>query len=462
MCTGESTLAACTLKIDLDDTDKTRTAGEYLTGTVHVHCEKDANCKGLEVSTQWTTHGRGNVDSGVGDLQIVYEGRWQAGQKYSYPFKVKAASWPPTYFGTYLNVSHSVRAKAKLAWKKDPEASIEFPLVVDKSPTDLQPTRAQTGQTNIIGYMVLGLVGLIFLVMIYFFILLAIPIAIIGGLIWFFKRVLPTFKTGKVEWAVEPRRANADDVVRGYFQLRPRGGLRVNAVSYTVTCSEKCSSGSGSTRQTHTHEVFRISENLAESQILKGGKEHRFDFEFAVHNAAPPTIKLNDNEVIWSVEMRIDIPRWPDWVQTVSLVVEPSKELRNYFGIATQQVDKASVPAPTNEDEQWFDQVVDQLREASDSERKQLVLTAIAEDDFVIQLTAVEHITEDLPEFANRISDSGFWYLGYNERRELEVYMFVPDSRVPTIKNATNWRGRIRVVDFDSDEEALISRMLVE
>ena len=195
-------------------------AGEQVTGTVIVSCDKDVNCKGLTVATRWSTHGKGNIDSGVSEETVAFQGAWQAGQEYKYPFKLKVADWPPTYYGTFINVSHSVDARAKLAWATDPRATAEFPVVVATSPADVQPSRKQVASGC-------GWIGIIFFVAIVAMFAVAfwwlIPIvAIVVAGVWFFKSFLPRQLTGSIETKLEPRRVKPGEVACGHMSFTPK------------------------------------------------------------------------------------------------------------------------------------------------------------------------------------------------------------------------------------------------
>ena len=144
-------MAACQLVINVDDPARPRSAGESITGTIIVRAEKPVNCKALVARCIWSTHGRGNVDMGVVDDSSLFEGTWQAGQEYRYPFKLNTAAWPPTYYGTYLNIGHYVNAQAKLSWATDPKAQVEFPVTAANAPDDLKPTTKPPKPAGAIG-----------------------------------------------------------------------------------------------------------------------------------------------------------------------------------------------------------------------------------------------------------------------------------------------------------------------
>jgi hypothetical protein len=150
-------MAACDLKIELDEPDRPRTGGEPISGTVLVTATASVKCSGLEVTSYWSTHGRGNVDQGDVDQTVVFEGTWEPNREYRYPFSLKSAEWPPTYYGTYLNVSHRVRARARVSWTKDPKAEAEFQVVAASAPDDLQPTVSKKPKSNaIFGWLIVG------------------------------------------------------------------------------------------------------------------------------------------------------------------------------------------------------------------------------------------------------------------------------------------------------------------
>ena len=440
-------MAACNLKIELDEPRKIRSGGDEVTGFVIVRCDKDTNCKGLIVSTRWSTHGRGNIDSGTAEEQTCFEGAWQAGQDYKYPFKLHAATWPPTYYGTYLNVSHMVEARAKLAWATDPKAVVEFPLVANQSPDDLSPVRKQASSG--MNYFIMGLLALVALIFLVFMWWL-IPIALIViGLIWFFKSFLPKQFTGKVETSIEPRRVRAGGVVRGKLSFTPKRNVNINAVTYTVSGTETCVSGSGSNRKTHTHELQKQVTELTGAQRLNRGQQQSFDFEFPVPAGAAPSLKLVDNQIVWAVSLRIDIPSWPDWSETIPLIVEP--------GEATEAASRLQAEQGLTAEDEWFEQVLQQLQESDDPQRLQLVLDAIREHEFTLSLEVEGEAVEPTSNYAPEAP--GKWFETYDKRRDLFVELFVPASlKEPQVD--TVWRGRIGIVGYSSDDEVLSARVL--
>ena len=59
--------------------------------------------------------------------------------------------------------------------------------------------------------------------------------------------------------------------------------------------------------------------------ILNPGHPNQFALGFTLPTDAPPTIDLHDNEIQWSVDLRIDIPRWPDWYISMPIQINPEQ-----------------------------------------------------------------------------------------------------------------------------------------
>lgn len=443
-------MAACNLKVVLDDPNSPRMGGDVVTGKVIVQCTKECNCKGLQVTTNWATHGQGNVDRAVADEATVFQGAWQAGQEYSYPFQLKAASWPPTYYGTYLNISHTVAARAKLAWTKDPKAEAEFPVVATASPADMLPTRRQT--TRLVKTIVVGIVGLIFLIFLLLFLWFIAIIGVVVAIAWFIKVLLPKLKTGNVRSSVEPQRLRPNDQLKGHLELAPKLGLRVNGVSYTVSCTEQCSSGSGSTRQHHNHTVLKQQVSLADAQVLAAGQRHSYDFDFQIPPTAPPSIKLTDNAIVWAVEMRVDIPKWPDWTQVTNVIVEPTGEV-------PQPSKHFADGALRSEEDKWLEQVLNQLRDCDDdAEQKRTVLEAISQLEFSLTIEGIEEDT-DPPESDHLPQDSGQWVSAIETRRDLYIDLFIPQN-LALPKTSEQLTIRVGILDLDAETDCLVARLI--
>lgn len=459
-------MAACTLKIVIDDPNRTRVGGETITGHVLVQTEKDVNCKGLDVSSCWLTHGRGNVARGDAETQTLYQGPWNGGQEYRYPFKLTTAHWPPTYYGNYLNVGHYIEARAKLPWAIDPKAQEEFTVVASETPADLAPVNARAKKSSWVGWVVgATFVGALLMLMIPV-ILIAVPFfGTIGGLFWFFRVFLPKQITGPVNLVVEPDSASPGDAIGGHFEFTPKWNTPINGITWTVRCIERCVSGSGSNRTTHTHEVLSRTYTLAEAGSLVAGETQRHEVGFTIPATAPPSLKLTDNEVIWSSEMRIDIPRWPDWVNQKPFVVKVAGT-----GAASAQAahpslgvsDASAVVMAKLSDEDndpWLTEVFQQILQCEDdSERLDVVIDALAGQEFSITVDTQGIVDEP---YDAEIESEGSWIGAVDKARGVPLVLFVPmNLDGSTMQWLTDWQGVATIHGLDTDSRRIIMQVL--
>jgi len=442
-------VAKCQLTIELDQPERTRIAGEPIKGTVVVRAEQAVNCKGLDVACIWATHGRGNVQRGEIDGKTLFSGSWDPGLEYRYPFELNTAAWPPTYYGTFLNVSQLVEARAKLPWSSDPQTSIEFPVVATAAPEDLAPiVNKRAGSTSIIGWIVGVILLIVFIIplimLLGVLVLVLVPIGLIGGgLFWFFRVFLPGRVTGPVECDIQPLRAAARESLQGVLKFTPPRDLKINGIQWKVTAKEQCVSGSGSNRSTHTHKLLETVHRLAEAGTLPGGLPQSFNVDFPLPANAPPSLKFTDNELIWEGEMRIDIPNWPDWVKVFKLTITPAA-----FSTATDEPPplKPAAVAVSSESDLSFDEVAQQIAMSEDDPaRRKLIIDAVAGQAFVLRADLDGRLDPD--EAPN--GDAGTWLLARHRGADLTLALLWPDGSAAPRTPAFSWQGVATVAGYD-------------
>ena len=456
-------MAACQIVIKLDDPTRVRTGGESVTGTIIVLVEKATHCKGLIVRSQWSTHGRGNIDSGEVDQRTLFEGEWQAGQEYSYPFSLKSAVWPPTYYGTYVNVGHYVQAQAKLAWKIDPKSQVEYPVAATEAPDDLKPTQTQAKSTNWIGWVIGSIFLIILLAAFSFFLIFLLPLfGIIGGLIWFFKVFLPKQITGPVECQLKTPKVAGGAKVQASMAFTPKRSSTINGIEWTISCIEECSSGSGSNRKTHQHEVLKTTVRASETLELKAGEKQAYDFEFALPEDAAPSLKFSDNHIKWNVTGRIDIPKWPDWTKSLPLLVSPSaaqtQKMSSYFASGGEPPPVVPYRELTAADEAWFSQVLSQIQQTQhDPEKLDLVIQAVRNFSFPLTIAVEDEIDtpyfEDDDEF-DRLDEYEWWNASC-PKHNIELSIAWPRTPVE-VDAGTTWSGNAIIVGYESEEHRIV------
>lgn len=345
-------MAKCDLTIELDQPRSVHSGGGKITGVVRVAVDADVKCSGLEVTSVWKTHGRGNVATGQAGKATLFTGEWRAGENPEYRFELPIADWPPTYHGHYLNVDHYVDARAKIPWSFDPKDSAPFLMRPSCGPDGATIAKNATEVKGIAGC-IIGVAILVFMAVFLGMMAAAGPFALvfllipaIGGVIWFFRVFLPKYLLGEVQYGLVPEAISPGDASTGELVIRPRKNVAINGVTLLLEGREQCVSGSGSNRTTHKKVFFEKLDTLQVATTLQAGNEHRYALRVDVPEDAPHSIDLNDNDLIWSAKLRVDIPRWPDWVKEIQLQVVPSGKADEL--VETAEPPTVTAPAPTS------------------------------------------------------------------------------------------------------------------
>lgn len=438
-------MAACDLRIAFDERGKTYVDGEPISGTVTVVvAEKDVKCKALVISTNWQTHGRGNIDRLDVASTEVFSGTWQAGQTYTYPFSLETGVWPPTYFGTLMNVTHSVKARAKIPWAFDAKASSEFPVACQRSQADVEQEQAQKSNS-----IILWIIGAVLLVVFAFAALFLVPfLLIIGALSWFFLSYLPKSITGPVECSVTPLTSRPGEKLTGKICFTPKRNSKINGVFAKLVCEEVVVSGSGSNRTTHRHEVHSQKIELVEPGNLTAGKKYDLDFDIPIPPNAPPSMDLRDNDLKWKAELRVDIPRWPDFAKSFSVLVEPRQDVD---GLAEQVENSGNL----GEAEEWYLEVLKQLKStARDPENLRLVLEAIEGHRFNVRLRLKERVAR--PVEAEGIH-GGVWMKAWDDRANQSYLLHSDEEGV--FREQQEFGGTIRLVAYRDQSSIAIAQV---
>ena len=90
-------------------------------------------------------------------------------------------------------------------------------------------------------------------------------------------------------------------------------------------------SGSGTNATTHSHTLYEQTHSLAEDEHLQAGTP--FDRTLSVNFPATDawSLRIPSNVIEWTAEVRIDIPRCPDWTLKTVLKVVPPDFLQETF-----------------------------------------------------------------------------------------------------------------------------------
>ena len=424
--------------------------------------DSDVRCKGLVVRCYWATHGRGNVTQGQTDTAVLFDGDWLSGKEYQYPFKLTTAAWPPTHYGNLINVSHFVEAQAKLPWAMDPKQNAEFIVVATDAPDGSAPETKTASSFWV--KLVLAPIAVAVLLLFIPLLLIMLPlVAIISLVYWLFKIVIPGRITGKVQFVTQPAVVIAGESISGFCEFTPKSTSPIQGITWTVTCTEKCISGSGTKQKTHTHPLIQQVYELAPAGTLKSGERQRFEFEFPVPITAQPTLKLTHNEILWASEFRVDIPKWPDWIKEIPFVVKPAKQL------PTPQEPVSSIPLPSNytsasDEDRWLTQVLQQvLQSDGDTERLVDVLDAIENQTFQVTLNLQEESDELSPTLPERaeLEEEGAWLHAMDVQRNIKVALYVSNADNPeTLEWRKNWKGEVAIIGLDTISQRVLMKSI--
>ena len=320
-------MAKCDLSIKLDQPDALHEGGGTVTGVVRVVADADVKCTGLEVQTGWRTHGRGNVASGTAGATTLFSGEWKAGETSEYRFELPDRTLAADLSRSLLERRSLRRCSRKIPWGFDPKASVPFMM---------RPYRGRSGEARqgrdaderrggshrrihhgrfsdrlSVGLAVAGPFSLIFLLF-----------PLIGFVFWFIRKFLPRWMLGEVS-AFPVETISPGESVQGELTIEPKKSVSINGITLLFQAREQCVSGSGSNRTTHKHSFFEQTEVLQDATTLAAGVKHRFPISLELPSDAPYSLDLDDNKLIWSATLRVDIPRWPDWVSEIPLTVAP-------------------------------------------------------------------------------------------------------------------------------------------
>lgn len=474
-------MAKCDLLIELDHPDDMQQGGGTVTGVVRVIVDADVKCSGLEVQSVWRTHGRGNVATGTSGSVTLFSGQWRAGETHEYRFELPVADWPPTYHGHYLNVDHYVDARARIPWAFDPKASVPFrmqPSVVGAGAAVQRPATNAKGVVGcilggimfaflaafLIGFAVAGPFALFFL---------AVPL--IGFVIWFVRKFLPRWALGAIVVDLPVEMISPGESAQGELTIEPKKGVSINGITLKFQAREECVSGSGSNRTTHKHVFYEQTEVLQDATTLAAGITHRFPVSVALPSDASYSLDLSDNDLIWSATLRVDIPRWPDWVREIPIRVVPAqKSVAESAEPAGQTAALASAPEPFGGREAVGSSPPPPTSQGGEEgftfaeTASHIWASRDLPDQIDLLVEAVTGLTFDLEAIVERrllyagdedphVYDDGYAIWAHFPTPPLPMVMYVPHELADEFEQVGRdlWRGRGTIVGWDHQHRRL-------
>jgi hypothetical protein len=108
------------------------------------------------------------------------------------------------------------------------------------------------------------------------------------------------------------------------LELMPGRNLELGNITATLTCMERAVSGSGTNRSIYTKTLHEEKASLSEGRSsVSGHSPARFTRFVEIPADAPPTFVSDYNDVLWTIDVRIEVRNWIDWEDSFTLAVRP-------------------------------------------------------------------------------------------------------------------------------------------
>jgi hypothetical protein len=324
-------MSKCLINITFDRGDRVYFGGETLRGIVKIVVHEDTKGNGIRLSHCWRTHGRGNVDQGPTEVVPLAEAQnLMAGEQLEFPFSVVVPTHPVTYRGHLTNVDHYIRVDVDVPWARNPWAEEEYVLLPGKPPAQMTGARDQlislaepTASMGWIGKTVIAVIAIVFVWLFAIFAFFLLPVlAIIGIYLWIRKTALSS-RLGTVDVSMPHRLVAPQEPWPVSLRFTARKSFAINSITVQLKGVESATSASGSNRTTHTHTLMAQTQVLREGGLLTAGEVVDLKEAIVFPETTAYSFERPDNSIKWTAEIRIDIPRFPDWVKSEALQVVP-------------------------------------------------------------------------------------------------------------------------------------------
>ncbi|MFP6704024.1 MAG: hypothetical protein VB861_19910 [Planctomycetaceae bacterium] len=345
-------MSKCDISIEFDAENRTYRGGETVSGRVLVEVNKDLTSNGIKLIHFWQTHGYGNTDSGERIEEMLdTDSQLFAGEVRTYPFSFVADRQPLTYHGHYVNIDHYVRVEVDVPWAIDPKLEEDYVLLAGETPEEVtgkrdeiiefeDETATQMGPAvKAIIFTLLG--GVLLLVAFVAFSLLPI-ILLVVGIFWVRKKMV-SGRLGDVQLKTPHLVVGAGEDWPLELTFTPKKNFLVNGIEVKMSCCESATSGHGTNSTTRTHTVVEKVHVLEPAGQLAANEQFERQVALPFPETDAYSFNGSDNNITWTVEVRIDIPRFPDWKskQTVQLLpAEFLEEPASGDGVKIESVDR--------------------------------------------------------------------------------------------------------------------------
>lgn len=330
----------CDIAIQFDRSDRTYSGGDVISGEVVVSVNTDINCNGIVLTHYWGTHGRGNKDTGTKhEIPLCDSQPLQAGEELRLRFEFQSELWPLTYHGEYINVDHYVHVAVDVPWAIDPKHAEEFIVLAGQRPTQFSGDRSEVVEMKVktssdaamslTVKLIVGVVVFALLAVLITFAVFLLPVMLVGGLFYWLRKRAIKGRVGEVNVRTPVLVVSPGEDWPCELSFTPQKTFRINEVSARLLVQESATSGSGTNSTTHRHTLFDDKQVILPAGQLMAGQP----FSESLHIRLPETdawsLDASDNKIEWTMDLRIDIPRFPDWSHKTTLQMIPSDFLND-------------------------------------------------------------------------------------------------------------------------------------
>ncbi len=345
-------MSKCDIDILFDKADRTYYGGDAVVGEVVIRVNQDISCKGIILKHYWSTHGKGNTRTG--EMQTVRLCETQplmAGEELRLPFEFLSELWPLTDRGTNINVDHYVHVAVDLPWAIDPKQSEEFIVLAGERPpqftgdrsevVELKADQKEAREASFIVKLILIPVAILLIGALLMFAAFLIPLAAIGGAIYWFRKKAISGRVGDVQIVAPAMVVCPNEEWPCTLSFTPRKTFRINEISVRLLVQEAATSGSGTSSTTYTHTLYDEKQVLRDAGQLISGSPFHEQIRIPLPDTDAWSLTIDDNKLTWVMDVRIDIPRWPDWSEKFTLQMLPSKFLSDTAPSQTEDLEIA-------------------------------------------------------------------------------------------------------------------------
>lgn len=350
----------CDVRILFDRSNRTWRGGEPVTGRVIVTVNQETKSNGIRLTHSWKTHGRGNTDSGPKETELLQEaGILTPGQNLEFAFSFPAPLFPVTYHGHLIYIDHYVTAEVDVSWARNPSAEEDFIVLPGTVPPQFTGARDKVVSLKPEANQSIGLVVKIILFLLLGAILVAIamlaiillPVALVVITWLWLKSQALKMRLGQVELALPLKIVAPGETWPLSLKFTARRSFMINSISLKISGMESAASGSGTDKTTHTHQLLLETHLIRQAGMVEAGEAVEETLQIPFPDSEAFSFEASDNSIKWTAEVRIDIPRFPDWTATETLQLVPTEFVTEYSPATTSE-NSSTLQSRTTDDEE--------------------------------------------------------------------------------------------------------------